>query len=558
MAPSRFRRLILGIGPTVGIFGNVADPVASTLAGNFTDSVSRTLLAGTGSLDVGTFINRVAVGTAKDFAFSQLNQTGLPLALGVATQTAAFTSDVYGAFRDVLTPPVPVYVRPPVTPEQVSNIDPETGKDTGSSDVQLAGHIQRNPYVQPRRLPPVGPRPVRMPEVDDSRYRLDQEWLSGEDGYELPPLRETFSYYYDSYFEGDVSGGYLMGSVNDATPGYQANPYSLYVKPLTAWMDDTTPLHSAPLSNWEISKASLGVGAGEAWQSVKRLGGGLAQPFLNYYDAGTMLFETAQAFAGFSTRPHTVYGEMASAAEAGVGFGELASGTGKAFATGVADTVTFGGYASYEYAHGYIDDREYGDRLVGAGISLFGARGSIGATAIGKASIGEVPGMALQSTRQAIRTSADVISRVEVDLSTLGSTNISNLRLAPKSAPGLGLPAPTKSASKTLSPRLPGPTVDPVGGFEVGQFISTPNGLLPVPKGGSWGVRPNGVDIHSYYPNGSNAYRINPFGHPNNPTPHMHLHQPGTGPGMQGQGPSLDINGNIVPWNSAGAHWPLP
>ncbi len=76
MAPSRFRRLILGIGPTVGIFGNVADPVASTLAGNFTDSVSRTLLAGTGSLDVGTFINRVAVGTAKDFAFSQLNQTG--------------------------------------------------------------------------------------------------------------------------------------------------------------------------------------------------------------------------------------------------------------------------------------------------------------------------------------------------------------------------------------------------------------------------------------------------------------------------------------------------
>jgi hypothetical protein len=33
---------VLGIGPTVGIFGNVADPIASTLAGNFTDSVSRT------------------------------------------------------------------------------------------------------------------------------------------------------------------------------------------------------------------------------------------------------------------------------------------------------------------------------------------------------------------------------------------------------------------------------------------------------------------------------------------------------------------------------------
>ncbi len=144
-----------------------------------------------------------------------------------------------------------------------------------------------------------------------------------------------------------------------------------------------------------------------------------------------MLFETAKAFAGLSTRPHTVYGAMASAAEAGAGFGELASGTGRAFATGVADTVTFGGYASYEYAHGYIGDREYGDRLVGAGISLFGARGSIGATAIGKASIGEVPGIALQSTRQAIRTSADVISRIEVDLNRMGTVDGFNLRLKP-------------------------------------------------------------------------------------------------------------------------------
>ncbi len=180
---------VWGIGPTVGIFGNVADPVASTLAGNFTDSVSRTLLAGTGSLDVGTFINRVAVGTAKDLAFSQLNQTGLPLALGVATQTAAFTSDVYGAFRDVLTPPVPVYVRPPVTPEQVSNIDPETGKDTGSSDVQLTGHIHRNPYVQPRRLPPVGPRPMRLPEIDDAEdieYKSRYDWINGPSIEELP------------------------------------------------------------------------------------------------------------------------------------------------------------------------------------------------------------------------------------------------------------------------------------------------------------------------------------------------------------------------------------
>ncbi len=101
-----------------------------------------------------------------------------------------------------------------------------------------------------------------------------------------------------------------------------------------------------------------------------------------------------------------------------------------------------------------------------------------------QASIGEVPGMALQSTRQAIRTSADVISRVEVDLSTLGSTNISNLRLAPKSAPVLFYQHRRKVHRKLFLRVCRAPTVDPVGGFEVGQFISTPNGLLPFPRVG--------------------------------------------------------------------------
>ncbi|WP_104663381.1 hypothetical protein [Ensifer adhaerens] len=31
---------------------------------------------------------------------------------------------------------------------------------------------------------------------------------------------------------------------------------------------------------------------------------------------------------------------------------------------------------------------------------------------------------------------------------------------------------------------------------------------------------------------------------------------PGTGRGRNGQGPSLDIFGNIVPWSSPDAHWP--
>ncbi|MBK6552304.1 MAG: hypothetical protein IPG11_18165 [Flavobacteriales bacterium] len=65
------------------------------------------------------------------------------------------------------------------------------------------------------------------------------------------------------------------------------------------------------------------------------------------------------------------------------------------------------------------------------------------------------------------------------------------------------------------------------------------------------------VSIRTLYPNGSNYQRLNPVGHPNNPTPHAHGHALGTGPGMNGQGPSLDRSGNVVPWNEL-MHWPFP
>ncbi len=293
---------VWGIGPTVGIFGNVADPVASTLAGNFTDSVSRTLLAGTGSLDVGKFINRVAVGTAKDFAFSQLNQTGLPLALGVATQTAAFSSDVYGAFRDVLTPPVPVYVRPPVTPEQVSNIDPETGLQ----------RLEPNPdaiYLRPSQSPrrgdtssiqraiyydvPNAPRgwniaraggnvaetsddtqgwwdwavdtafahsPYRIPlNVVENLYAgLDQPLAGGStvtaDGRYQPPIRGTVipnmsvvattdsSHIRDLAFRGRISGAAADEAINDLIQGHTAR---LYVADRDYGLDDYLHMRSA-------------------------------------------------------------------------------------------------------------------------------------------------------------------------------------------------------------------------------------------------------------------------------------------------------------------------
>ena len=120
-----------------------------------------------------------------------------------------------------------------------------------------------------------------------------------------------------------------------------------------------------------------------------------------------------------------------------------------------------------------------------------------------------------------------------------------------------GLKGPAKG---TPTPRLPGPTVDPLTGQPVGRFIGNQSGPAMIePVGGrTVSAGRGGVDTHTLYPNGANYQRLNPVGHPNNPTPHAHGHAPGTGPGMRGQGPSLDTSGNVVPWNSPGAHWPFP
>jgi hypothetical protein len=94
---------------------------------------------------------------------------------------------------------------------------------------------------------------------------------------------------------------------------------------------------------------------------------------------------------------------------------------------------------------------------------------------------------------------------------------------------------------------------------EVGRLIVDPKGNTMIePIGGKTvSAGKNNVDTHTLYPNDSNYQRLNPQGHANNPIPHAHEHLEGTGPGMKGQGPSLDIYGNIVPWNSAEAHWPI-
>jgi len=103
-----------------------------------------------------------------------------------------------------------------------------------------------------------------------------------------------------------------------------------------------------------------------------------------------------------------------------------------------------------------------------------------------------------------------------------------------------------------------GPATDKAGN-QIGRFIVDSKGNTMIePLGGrTVSAGKGGVDTHTLYPNGSNYQRLNPQGHANNPTPHGHGHAPGTGPGMRGQGSSLDVNGNVVPFNSPAAHWPI-
>ena len=102
-----------------------------------------------------------------------------------------------------------------------------------------------------------------------------------------------------------------------------------------------------------------------------------------------------------------------------------------------------------------------------------------------------------------------------------------------------------------------GPATDKAGN-EIGRFVvdSKGNTMIEPVGGRTVAAGKGGVDTHTLYPNGSNYQRLNPKGH-NDPTPHAHGHEPGTGPGMKGQGRSLDVNGNVVPWNSPAAHWPI-
>lgn len=117
-----------------------------------------------------------------------------------------------------------------------------------------------------------------------------------------------------------------------------------------------------------------------------------------------------------------------------------------------------------------------------------------------------------------------------------------------------GRTTPARRAPATVPPAR-----DNATGSEIGRIVVDRRGNAMIePAGGrTVAAGPGGRDTHTLYPNGSNYQRLNAQGHAGNPTPHGHGHLPGTGPGMKGQGLSIDPLGRVVPWSSPAAHWPI-
>ncbi|MBM7868536.1 RHS repeat-associated protein [Clostridium pascui] len=118
---------------------------------------------------------------------------------------------------------------------------------------------------------------------------------------------------------------------------------------------------------------------------------------------------------------------------------------------------------------------------------------------------------------------------------------------------------PGKTKRNTSASSNKSKVTDPRTGKEVGRFVADDKGNVMVePVGGKTvPAGRGGVDTHTTYPNGSSYQRLNPQGHLKDPTPHGHGHLPGKGPGMKGQGQSIDVYVNPVNLWDPAAHWKI-
>jgi hypothetical protein len=194
--------------------------------------------------------------------------------------------------------------------------------------------------------------------------------------------------------------------------------------------------------------------------SLSRIGNGVAQPFLNYYDFGRTLIDAGAELVGYHWN-HESVSNMGQAAESGTTMLQLEMALLEGLGTNVADTVTLGGYATYQYRNGDINDSEYGDRMIGMGLSLLGGVGTLRAAGLGSVTVGQATQVALRTAQTTARAAGRALSQIELNPTALTQFNngipLNLLRwkqtgnpLA-KIAEGFGTAAERAAPVKTLS-----------------------------------------------------------------------------------------------------------
>lgn len=151
---------------------------------------------------------------------------------------------------------------------------------------------------------------------------------------------------------------------------------------------------------------------GSIGDSLSRIGNGVAQPFLNYYDFGRTLIDAGAELVGYHWN-HESVSNMGQAAESGTTMLQLEMALLEGLGTNVADTVTLGGYATYQYRNGDINDSEYGDRILGVGLNFAGGAGLLKAAGLGKVTVAQASIGGVRAISTSVGRVVDVARKIE-------------------------------------------------------------------------------------------------------------------------------------------------
>ena len=144
----------------------------------------------------------------------------------------------------------------------------------------------------------------------------------------------------------------------------------------------------------ESEHGSVGYAAVEAFfgsigGSLSRFGNGLLQLGANAVDTAMIGLNAATTLGGFEWQ-YRALGATGQAVEANeLTTSDIVYNVGAGLGTMALDTVSLGGYATYQYNVGLITAEEAGDRFIGLGLMALGGAGSLRAAGLTKMTVGQ-------------------------------------------------------------------------------------------------------------------------------------------------------------------------